>query len=100
MDAAKPGRVLRHGTTRKRAEAILRDGPDPNFVEPGSLYKAEAFSAAPAEGLFPVGSPELYAELKAKNFPDEGGRRFLKLSSPTRSWSWQTIQGANSGFGP
>jgi hypothetical protein len=32
--------VLLHGTTRKRAEQIIRDGPNPNFIEPGVWLKS------------------------------------------------------------
>jgi hypothetical protein len=76
------GRLLRHGTTRRRAEAILRDGPNPNFLEPGSQEKAGRFSAAPLEGPFPVGTPEFYAERKAALFPDEGGPAVLEIEVP------------------
>lgn len=82
MDTESQRIVLRHGTTRKRAEAILRDGPDPNFVEPLSPYTAEAFYAAPAGGPFPVGTPEYYASMKARLYPGEGGPAVLELEVP------------------
>ena len=82
MDTESQRIVLRHGTTRKRAEAILRDGPDLNFVEPLSLYREEAFFAAPAEGPFPVGTPEFYASSKARLYPDEGGPAVLEFEVP------------------
>src|SRR6516225_9842254 len=70
---------LQHGTTRKRAEAILANRPDPKFVEPGGLDTADGFSTAPAEGPFPEGSPIEYAMLKARLFPDEGGPAIVEL---------------------
>ncbi len=76
-------RVLRHGTTRKRAEAILRDGPDPYFIEPGGMFPEKEFSAAPVEGPFPVGSPEDYARAKANLFPDEGEPVILEVIVPS-----------------
>ncbi len=41
--------LLRHGTTRMRAEEILRKGPDPRFREPGSMGAAGSFWTAPAK---------------------------------------------------
>ena len=75
-------RILRHGTTRKRAEAILKDGPNPFFVEPGGMVPDRAFSAAPAEGPFPVGAPEDYARAKAHLFPAEGGPAVVEVVVP------------------
>jgi hypothetical protein len=74
-------RVLHHGTTRQRAEAIIRDGPDPNYVEPAGP-KAEGFSTAPAEGPFWVGSPTRYAIWKAALFPEEGGPVLVEVEVP------------------
>lgn len=82
MSASGQGRVLRHGTTRKRAEAILRDGPDPDYVEPASPYRAEGFSTAPDHGPYPNGTPEDYAERKARVFPNEGGPAILEVVVP------------------
>jgi hypothetical protein len=75
-------RILWHGTTRKRAEAILKEGPNPYFIEPGGIFPEKAFSAAPAEGPFPVGTPELYARSKANLFPKEGGPVILEVIVP------------------
>jgi len=82
MTTAGQGRVLRHGTTRKRAEAILQNGPNPNFLEPGGFERANGFSTAPVEGPFPNGTPECYAERKAALFPDEGGPDVLEIEVP------------------
>lgn len=83
MTTAGQRRILWHGTTRRRAEAILRDGPDRNFTEPGSLNKAEGFSTAFREGPFAVGTPEEYAARKANLFPNEGGSVILEIEVPT-----------------
>ena len=82
MTTSIQGRILHHGTTRQRAEAILRDGPNPNFKEPGGFELAHGFSTAPPEGPFPVGSPEDYARKKAVNFPAEGGPAIVEIEVP------------------
>lgn len=74
--------LLRHGTTRKRAEAILQNGPDANFCEPGSRERAEGFSTAPAGGSCGFGDPEVYARRKASLFPNEGGPAILEFELP------------------
>jgi hypothetical protein len=76
------GRVLRHGTTRRRGEAILRDGPDVNFREPGDFIRAEGFSAVPVGVKCPLGMPEDYAVRKASLFPDEGGPVIVEFEVP------------------
>jgi hypothetical protein len=77
------GIVLRHGTTRRRAEAILKNGPDPNFREPaGGVIKAEGYSTATLQGPFPIGTPEMYAITKANNFPNEGGPAIVEIEVP------------------
>lgn len=80
--ADETSRVLRHGTTRWRAERILRDGPNPNFLEPASMDPARGFSTTPVQGPFPFGSPEAYARAKAKLFPTEGGPAVLEVIIP------------------
>lgn len=75
-------RVLRHGTTLWRAERILRDGPNPDFIEPGSPEPARGFSTAPTEGPFPFGAPEDYARAKARLYPKEGGPAILEIIVP------------------
>lgn len=82
MTPGEPLVRLRHGTTRQRAEAILRNGPDPNFREPGSLEKAGGFSTARMSGPYPVGEPETVAALKAQLFPAEGGPAILEVDVP------------------
>lgn len=73
---------LRHGTTRQRAEAILRDGPNPNFREPGDLDPVYGFSTARASSSCPFGSPEMVAAGKALLFPTEGGPAILEIEVP------------------
>ncbi len=75
-------RLLRHGTTRHRAEAIFRRGPDPSFVEPGGTDPAGGFSTCPVHGPFPFGTPEQYAAGKAMHFPFEGGPAILEIDVP------------------
>jgi hypothetical protein len=82
MTTGSQERVLHHGTTRRRAEAILKDGPDPFFQEPGGLEFARGFSTASPEGPFPTGSPEDYANKKAEIFPGEGGPAILEIVVP------------------
>ena len=70
--------LLLHGTTRIRAESIIKNGPNPCFREPNGTT-ADGFSTAPAEGPFEFGSPEEYARGKAANFPNEGGPAILAI---------------------
>jgi hypothetical protein len=74
--------ILLHGTTRIRAEKILVQGPDPNFVEPGGIIRAEGFSTCLEKGPFPLGSPEVYARHKAAAFANEGGPVILVVNVP------------------
>jgi hypothetical protein len=75
-------RVLRHGTTKARAEAILRDGPNPYFIEPGGIISDKGFSTSLAGGPITVGAPEDYARAKSLLFPDEGGPAILEMTVP------------------
>jgi hypothetical protein len=79
---AGQGRTLWHGTTRRRAEAILRDGPDANFLEPGGPDRAGGFSTAPPQGPYQFGDPRNVATGKAALFPDEGGPAILEVIVP------------------
>jgi hypothetical protein len=74
--------TLLHGTTRHRAERIIADGPDPDFIEPGGGPRAEGFSTCLESGPFPLGTPEEYARRKATGFPDEGGPVILAVDVP------------------
>jgi hypothetical protein len=73
---------LLHGTTRHRAESILRDGPDPDYQEPGGERDDTGFSMSLATGPFPFGTPEQYARRKARAFPNEGGPAILEVEVP------------------
>src|SRR5437764_10539449 len=74
--------VLLHGTTRRRAEQIMAQGPDPDFVEPGGGARAEGFSTCLQSGPFPFGTAEEYARRKATGFPNEGGPVILAVDVP------------------
>jgi hypothetical protein len=74
--------ILLHGTTRHRAEQIMKRGPDPDFVEPGGGTRAEGFSTCLESGPFPLGTPEEYAHRKAALFPNEGGPVILAVDVP------------------
>jgi hypothetical protein len=74
--------ILIHGTTRQRGERIAAEGPDPDYLEPGGLARAEGFSTCLESGPFPLGMPEQYACSKALAFPDEGGAAILSMDVP------------------
>jgi hypothetical protein len=78
--------LLRHGTTRKRAEAILRNGPDPHFREPGSQEPAGSFWAAPVGSHCGIGNPDVCARSKAKLFPNERGPVILEFELEEDLW--------------
>lgn len=82
MTAGEPVIVLRHGTTRTRAEAVIRSGPDPNFKEPGDTVGAEGFSTARLQSSYPYGSPDSVAAAKARLFPNEGGPAIIEMEVP------------------
>jgi hypothetical protein len=74
--------ILLHGTTRRRAEQIVTQGPDPDFIEPGGGVRGEGFSTSLEFGPFPLGTPQEYASRKAAAFPDEGGPVILEVEVP------------------
>ena len=80
----EPTVLLRHGTTRRRADRILQLGPDPVFLEPGAVRTREefGFSTARVKPVYVFGSPEDYAMRKAALFPQEGGPAILELCVP------------------
>jgi hypothetical protein len=82
MASGEPLVRLRHGTTRQRAEAIFKNGPNPKFREPGGSDQAEGFSTARLVGPYPNGSPKEVANSKARLFPKEGGAVFLEIDVP------------------
>ncbi len=74
--------ILLHGTTRHRAERIMALGPDPDFVEPGGMARAESFSTYLERGPFLLLRPEEYACGKAAHFQNEGGAAILAVDVP------------------
>lgn len=74
--------ILLHGTTRQRAEQLLEQGPNPDYVESGGGPRAEAFSTCLELGPFPLGTPDAYARRKAAAFPNEGGPAILAVDVP------------------
>jgi hypothetical protein len=76
--------MLVHGTTRSRAEQILKRGPDPHFIEPesGEFGRAGSFSTYLEEGPFLFGPPDQYARNKASIFTDEGGPAIIAVDVP------------------
>src|SRR5262249_51357329 len=76
-----PAIKLHHGTTRHRAEAIRKDGPDPRFKGPGEQISEPAFYMARPEGPFTEGNPIDCAEYKAELFW-EGGPAVLEVDVP------------------
>src|SRR5438067_11440185 len=74
--------ILVHGTTRHRAEQIMLQGPNPDFVEPGGGPRAMGFSTYLESGPFPLGTPGEYARRKAAAFPNEGGPVILAVDVP------------------
>jgi hypothetical protein len=78
-----PMPILLQGTTRYRAERIVSNGPDLDFIEPGGGPPADEFSALLDTGRTDiVGSAEEYAVRKAANFPGEGGPVVLAVEVP------------------
>jgi hypothetical protein len=74
--------ILLHGTTRRRAEQILQEGPNTRFQEPGGQAWGDGFSMCLEAGPFLFGAPEEYARGKAAEFPDEGGPVILVVDVP------------------
>jgi hypothetical protein len=80
-----PPTILHHGTTLRRARAIERNGPDPDYREPGSasLPPAQGFSTVIGDGRpCSTGTPEVAARNKHALFPNEGGPAILEVSVP------------------
>jgi hypothetical protein len=73
--------TLVHGTTRFRAELILKHGPNPGFIEPGGRRSYEGFSTYLESGPFLLDPPEDYARGKDAQFPNEGGPVILVIEN-------------------
>ena len=87
--------ILLLGTTRMRADLIIRDGPNPHYREPGGWPTQEGFSCYFELGPFLFGSPTDYACGKATLFPNEGGAAILELDVPD-----DIIHSADQGWFP
>ncbi len=74
--------LLHHGTTRRRAESIVRNGPGRNPRETGIYERAWGFSAAIVGEECESGPPERYARGKAEQAADEGGPVILEIDVP------------------
>lgn len=74
--------ILWHGTTLRRAEQILAQGPDPLFREPGRAASDEGFSTNLKDGPLLFGHPHDYARGKSRAFPEEGGPAILEMDIP------------------
>ena len=73
--------TLIHGTTRFRAELILKHGPNPGFIEPGGRKTYEGFSTYIESGPYLLDPPEEYARGKDALFPNEGGPVILVIEN-------------------
>ncbi len=72
--------TLQHGTTLSRAESIVKNSPNPGFVEPGGIVdRTPGFSTAP-QGANP--SAATYATAKARIFGNEGGAAVVQIEIP------------------
>src|SRR5581483_1979726 len=74
--------LLHHGTTRRRAESIVRNGPGRNSRETGIYERVVGFSAAIVGEECESGPPEEYARGKAEQATDEGGPVILEIDVP------------------
>ena len=79
--------TLWHGTTRRRAESILANGPDGAYVEPGEQFRSDApdfwavESAEPAASWI-LGSPFDQARNKHRLYSHEGGPAIVEFEVP------------------
>ena len=73
---------LVHGTTLRRAEAIVAHGPDPRYREPGGHAWNDGWSVYVLGGPYGFKPPEEYAVRKAALFPTEGGPALLEVFVP------------------
>jgi hypothetical protein len=71
--------TLVHGTTRFRAEQIIKNGPNPRYREPGGVPSNDGFSMYVEGGPYIYGTPEDYAKGKAAQCPQEGGPVILVI---------------------
>ncbi len=73
--------TLVHGTTRLRAEQIVRHGLNPRYVEPGGVPSNDGFWTYLESGPFIYRAPEFYAHGKNLQCPNEGGPAILVIEN-------------------
>jgi hypothetical protein len=73
--------TLVHGTTRYRAEQIIKNGPNPRYAEPGGLPVNDGFSMYVDGGPYAYRPPEFYARGKDSQCPNEGGPVILVVEN-------------------
>lgn len=71
--------TLIHGTTRDRAKQIIKDGPNPRYVESGGFACNDGFWAYLESGPYLYAPPEEYARGKDRQCPNEGGPVILVI---------------------
>lgn len=74
--------ILHHGTTRQRAEAIIRGGPNPRYPEDGIVIPPFGFFMMPPGQTDEVGTPEQHACGKARSKLAEGGPVIPEIDVP------------------
>ena len=71
--------TLVHGTTRHRAEQIIKHGPNPGYLEPGGFPCNDGFWTYLEGGPFIYYPPGNYARGKDLQCPNEGGPVILVI---------------------
>jgi hypothetical protein len=87
MPGPPENRTLWHGTTRRRAESIVANGPDASFLEPGEKRRGDvkdfwAVDAASTPSTWSMGSPFDQARDKHELFDNEGGPAIVEFEVP------------------
>ena len=90
--------ILHHGTTRQRADGIVRRGPDLDYREKHGLIGEDGFSMADPDEPTWNRTPEEYARFKAASFSDEGGPVVLEVDVPDEIARLAHIPGAEYRF--
>jgi len=90
--------LVHHGTTRRRAESIVRNGPGRNPRETGIYERKFGFSAAIVGEYCENGAPEEYARGKAEQAKDEGGPVILEIDVPAEVMDAAVITGGEVRF--
>ena len=74
--------ILLHGTTRLRAELIVRFGPDPHYAESLGQASDDGFATYVEGGRYMFHPSEECARRKSALFPSEGGPAILRVDVP------------------